>query len=63
MYGEGGFTDKETLAKLKSFRKFNTMNTDKNFHFKYWILEDPKLADKLKIDTANPGDVYVLRPA
>jgi hypothetical protein len=48
---------------LKNFRKFHTKNTDKFFHFKYWITEDKELAEKLKINThpERIGDVYLIR--
>jgi hypothetical protein len=39
-YFPGGFSDPEALKKLKTFRKYSTKNTDKFFHFKYWVLED-----------------------
>jgi len=32
------------LKNLKNFRKFNTKNTDRFFHFKYWMVEDLALA-------------------
>ena len=53
------------MKDLKNFRKFNTKNTDKFFHFKYWFVEDAELAKQLGIDTAesNAGDVYLVRPA
>jgi hypothetical protein len=55
----------QTMRNLKNFRKFNTKNTDRFFHFKFWMVEDPKLASELKIDTADSGagDVYLVRPA
>jgi hypothetical protein len=28
----------ESTKKLKNFRKFNTKNTDKYFHIKFWIV-------------------------
>jgi hypothetical protein len=43
-YYPGSFSDPEALKRLKTFRKFNTKNTDKFFHFKYWAIEDEKLA-------------------
>ncbi len=51
------------MKKLKNFRKFHTKNTDKFFHFKFWLLEDPALAEKLKVSTnvEDIGDVYLLR--
>ena len=52
----------ETTKVLKNFRKFNTKNTDRFFHFKYWLLEDEVLASQLKIDN-KPGDVYLVRPS
>lgn len=30
----------ETFKNLKNFRKFNTKNTDRFFHYKFWTLED-----------------------
>jgi hypothetical protein len=30
----------ETIRNLKNFRKFNTKNTDRFFHYKFWMLED-----------------------
>mmetsp|Transcript_14789 Transcript_14789/g.10694 ORF Transcript_14789/g.10694 Transcript_14789/m.10694 type:complete len:94 (-) Transcript_14789:1041-1322(-) len=55
------YHNKEAMNKLKNFRKFNTKNTDKCFHLKYWITEDRELAEKLKIPTDKVGDVYMLR--
>lgn len=54
----------ETLKKHKNFRKFNTKNTDKFFHLKFWLVEDPKLAKTMQIDTSDSaaGDVYIVRP-
>ncbi len=37
-------TNEESLKKLKNFRKFNTKNTDKFFHFKFWVVSDKDLA-------------------
>jgi hypothetical protein len=34
----------ETHKALKNFRKFNTKNTDRFFHYKFWVLEDAELA-------------------
>ena len=53
------------LKNLKNFRKFNTKNTDRFFHFKYWMVEDKELAKQMGIATedTNSGDVYLLRPA
>ena len=53
------------LKNLKNFRKFNTKNTDRFFHFKYWMVEDKALAQQLGMATedVNSGDVYLLRPA
>ena len=55
--------NKESIKKLKNYRKFHTKNTDKFFHFKYWITDDKDLAKKLKIDTSESaiGDVYLIR--
>lgn len=55
----------QTLRNLKNFRKFNTKNTDRFFHFKFWLLEDADLAKSLHIDTteAAAGDVYLVRPS
>lgn len=49
------------LRDLKNFRKFNTKNTDRFFHFKYWLVEDPKLAATLGLK--EPGQVQLIRPA
>jgi hypothetical protein len=51
------------MKKLKNFRKFNTKNTDKCFHMKFWIIEDKELAERLKINTdpETIGDVYLVR--
>ncbi len=38
------YRNAEAMKKLKNFRKFHTKNTDKYFHFKYWIVEDKELA-------------------
>lgn len=38
------YKNAEGMKKLKNFRKFHTKNTDKFFHFKYWIVEDKELA-------------------
>jgi hypothetical protein len=53
------------LKNLKNFRKFNTKNTDRFFHFKYWMVEDKELAKQMGIATEdqNSGDVYLMRPA
>ena len=33
-------------------------------HYKFWILEDPVVAQTLGIDTSRPtGDIYVVREA
>ena len=55
----------ETLRNLKNFRKFNTKNTDRFFHFKFWLVEDPDLAKQLNISTddSNAGDIYIIRPS
>ena len=57
------YNNVEGMKLLKNFRKFNTKNTDKFFHFKYWIVEDKELAKRLKIDTEPKqlGDVYLIR--
>lgn len=62
-YYPGSFSDPEALKRLKTFRKFNTKNTDKFFHFKYWAIEDEKLAQQIGINTKEPGDIYLLRQA
>lgn len=62
-YFPGGFSDPEALKKLKTFRKYSTKNTDKFFHFKYWVLEDQSLAQRLDINVNQPGDIYLLRQA
>ena len=59
VYHEGALSDPEAVKKLKTFRKFNTKNTDKFFHLKFWVLQDPKLAEQLGIKTQ--GDLYMLR--
>lgn len=55
----------ETIKKLKNFRKFNTKNTDKFFHFKFWTLENEELAKQMNISTDDSaaGDIYIVRPA
>lgn len=63
VFAENAATDEEARKKLKTFRKFHTMNTDKNFHFKFWICENKEVAQKLNIDTSKSGDVYMLRQA
>ena len=40
-----------SIKKLKNYRKFHTKNTDKFFHFKYWVCENKDLAKKMNIDT------------
>jgi anthranilate/para-aminobenzoate synthase component II len=56
------FNNIESLKKLKSFRKFHTKNTDKFFHFKYWVVDNKELAKKLKINTDEEvGNVYMVR--
>ena len=57
------YRNAESMKKLKNFRKFHTKNTDKFFHFKFWIVEDKDLATKLKINTdpESIGDVYMVR--
>jgi hypothetical protein len=59
------FDNKESIRRVKNYRKFHTKNTDKFFHLKYWITEDKDLANKLKIDTSEvaSGDVYLIRKA
>lgn len=54
----------EAMKKLKTYRKFNTKNTDRFFHVKFWFVGDAGLAESLKIDTSESaiGDVYLLRP-
>ena len=33
-------------------------------HYKFWLLEDPVVAQTLGIDTTRPtGDIYIVRPA
>jgi hypothetical protein len=44
VFAENAATDEEARKKLKTFRKFHTMNTDKNFHFKFWICENKEVA-------------------
>ena len=53
------------MRNLKNFRKFNTKNTDRFFHFKFWFLDDQNLAKTLKIETSDSaaGDVYIVRPS
>lgn len=55
----------QTMRNLKNFRKFNTKNTDRFFHFKFWFLDDQNLAKTLKIETSDSaaGDVYIVRPS
>lgn len=57
------FANQEAIKKLKNFRKFNTKNTDKYFHLKYWVVEDKELAEQLKLGTSEEsvGDVYLVR--
>jgi hypothetical protein len=57
------FHNNDAIKKLKNFRKYNTKNTDKYFHLKYWVVEDKDLAENLKISTnpENISDVYLLR--
>ena len=55
--------DPEALKELKTFRKFSVKNTDKFFHFKYWVCDSEEIARKLKINTSRPGDVYLVRQA
>lgn len=62
-YAPGCFTDPEAHNKQKPFRKWAVINTDKNFHYKYWIVEDKAMAEQLKINTEKPYDIYVLREA
>ena len=62
-YAPECFTDSEAHNKQKPFRKWAVINTDKNFHYKYWILEDKAMAEQLKINTERPYDIYVLREA
>lgn len=38
------YKNKESMKKIKNFRKFHTKNTDKFFHFKFWLTEDKDLA-------------------
>jgi len=38
------YRNDESMKKMKNFRKFHTKNTDKFFHFKYWLTEDKELA-------------------
>ena len=45
-YAPGHLRD-SAIKNLKNFRKFNTKNTDRFFHFKFWMLEDPTLASQL----------------
>ena len=52
----------EVMRTHKNFRKFNTKNTDRFFHVKYWFTSDKALAEKLKIDTSLEGNIYSLRP-
>ena len=55
----------ETSKVLKNFRKFNTKNTDRFFHYKFWVVESYELAGELGINTADDsaGDLYLVRPA
>ena len=57
------YKNAEGMKKLKNFRKFHTKNTDKFFHFKYWIVEDKELAQRLKIgiEETNIGDIQLIR--
>ena len=55
--------DQKAIDALKDFRKFNTKNQNNIFHYKFWMLEDKELANKLKIDTERQGDVYLVREA
>ena len=55
-----GYTGSEELQKrLKVFRQFNRVNTDRNFKNKFWILEDEKLAKDLGIQTI--GDIFLIK--
>jgi len=65
VYDKDAFKTKDTEAmrRLKNFRKFNTKNTDKQFHLKFWMCDDEKLAKGLGIDTSKSGDIYLLREA
>ena len=62
-YAPDCFTDRESIKAQKTFRKFHVKNTEKQFHFKFWILQDKELAEKLKIDTTKPCDIYMMREA
>lgn len=62
-YVPNAFTDHDAQKKLKYFRMFARKNTDKFFHFKYWVIEDEKLAKELGINTSGHGDIYCLREA
>lgn len=57
------YNNADAMKKLKNFRKFNTKNTDKYFHIKYWIVDNKDLAELLQISTDKEsiGDVYLLR--
>lgn len=62
-YAPECFTDPVAHNLQKPFRKWSVINTDKNFHYKYWIIQDKQMAEQLKINTESPYDIYVLREA
>ena len=50
--------------KLKKFRQFHNNTEHMAGHYKFWLLEDPAVAQTLGIDTTRPtGDIYVVREA
>lgn len=56
------FNNAENIKKLKNYRKFHTKNTDKFFHFKYWVCDDKELGRKMNIDTEKSiGDIHLIR--
>ena len=49
---------------MKKFRQFHNNSEHMAGHYKFWILEDPIVAQTLGIDTTRPtGDIYVVREA
>lgn len=54
----------ETIKNLKNFRKFHTKNTDRFFHYHFWVCDSVDLATQMGIDTREEaaGNVYMVRP-
>ena len=55
----GDPNDLSQLKKLKIMRKLQTKNTDQFLNCQFWMVTDPKIADRLKISTQEKGILHI----